>query len=130
MLKQHNIGSWYGKIMQSIAQISLATGLLSLFLLLVTMTTSEGFRYLMVSHGWDISMYWVFVAVGAIIAVLLVVSYLFAMPSSFAEWNVQFWNHGSLLRKHLEKRDAEVDLKFKAIMEELKSLRQERGKVE
>lgn len=121
-MKQVNVGPWWGRFLQSISQLSLVVGLLNLFLLLMTMTTSEGFRYFMTAHGLNIPMEWIFVAVAVLLVIALLLAYKYSMASSFEVWNEQWWNHRNPLKDRIERIEANQKLLLKMLDEKSDNL--------
>jgi hypothetical protein len=91
-----------GRLIQATGQLGIFVGLFNLFLLLITMTTSEGFRYFMTAHGLSVPMWSVFVGVSVFMVVGLLAAYKYAVPSSFLIWNQKWWNEGNLLKGEIE----------------------------
>lgn len=101
------LGKWWGNL-QTIAQ---HTNIYIQFMILSFSATSA---YTVVSsslHGWGYQLpFWQFVV--GILLVLVVMglfSWRLSIPSTFATWNEQWWNHGNHLKDRLDKRDKEID---------------------
>jgi len=54
-----------------------------------------------------------------VIGLLLLFSWKMDVPSFFASWNDQFWNHGNKMRDYLDDRFDKVDAEMKELREKV-----------
>ena len=101
LLRQKNIGDWWGGIKFVSSQVSLYVTVLNLVLLTITAYYTSISPWL---HGRAIAIpFWVFIlSIVALLAVVMVIEYKMSLPSFFSFWNSQFYQHGNELRTDIE----------------------------
>ena len=109
ILKQHNIGIWWGALRNTISN---ATMYLSLFntALIVPMAYVSWFQPWVASAGIDISFPLFILGIFALGVVVLLVEYKLFTPSNFEFWGEQFWKHGSNpMNERMDRLEKKVD---------------------
>ena len=116
IFRQKNIGTQWGMIAQTVAQISIFIAIINLLLLAVTAyntTLRVWFEYYSIPLG-----FWTFMSVIAVLLLIAAIAaYKFALPSFFSFWNEQFYTHDNQLRKDIENLQLSIDELSKKVNE-------------
>ena len=111
LLKQHDIGQWWGGFRSTVSSASLYITLFNTALL-VPMAYVTWVQPWSVENGMNLS-FWLFVLIILIAGILLLLfEYKFFTPSGFSFWTGQFWKHQNPIRKEfkgLEKRLKKIE---------------------
>lgn len=109
ILKQHNIGIWWGGLRNTISN---ATMYLSLFntAMIVPMAYVTWVQPWCEKMGWDFSFIWFLVVLFVMAVIVLLVEYKLFTPSNFEFWGEQFWKHGSNpMNERMDRLEKKVD---------------------
>ena len=127
LLKQYNIGPWFGGLKNLYTRALVYQGMISIFLVALTayntLTLREEFR--------DIANFINFPIFIAVLFCLLVAFMVFAykveMPSSIAFANIQAYKHQNLIRKQIAEMKKEHKEQLDLILEKLEELEKQKG---
>jgi hypothetical protein len=109
ILKQHNIGMWWGGLRNTVSN---ATMYLSLFntALLIPMAYVSWVQPWFSSAGVEFPFWAFLVGISVLGVIVLLVEYKLFTPSNFEFWSDQFWKHGSNpITKRLDKQDERLE---------------------
>ncbi len=109
LLKQHNIGIWWGGLRNTISN---ATMYLSLFntALLIPMAYVSWVQPWFSSLGIELPFWSFLVVIVVLAAVVILIEYKFLTPSNFEFWSDQFWRHGNNpITKKLEEQEKRLE---------------------
>ena len=97
VLKQRNIGRWWGYFMQIIQQEAIVIQAIMMILQLITTAT------VLQIAGYQIPIWLLTVIVASMLIVGGLGVWIIGMPSYFSAFNDQFYKHDNPLRKDVEK---------------------------
>lgn len=119
VLKQHNVGIWWGALKNTISESSFVITVFNMIMLVPTF-------YVTVVSPWCLDNgiqfpFWIMVvAIMAVGVIVLLVQYKIFTPSSFAFWSDQFWSHGdnpiSKKQKEHDERLANIESKLEELL--------------
>jgi hypothetical protein len=122
ILKQHNVGIWWGALKNTISESSFVITVFNMVMLVPTF-------YVTVVSPWCTDNgitfpFWIMVAIVIGLGfIVLLVQYKVFTPSSFAFWSDQFWSHGD---NPISKKQEEQDERLNRIESKLDRLLNEK----
>jgi len=123
ILKQRNIGKFIGMLYITVGQVSPYINWVSLALVGV-MSYYTTFNPMFASWGIQLP-FWIFiVCMVVIVVILLMVAWVFLLPSYMSAVNVQVWEHENPQRELLQKMEKEIET-HTIMIQELKAMIQE-----
>jgi hypothetical protein len=108
ILKQYDLGPWWGALKSTI-------GSASLYLTIFNTAMIAPMAYVTWASPWLLQMgiampFWMFGVVILIgIFVVLLFEYKLSTPSNFIFWNAQFWKHDNPIKAKMEEHDKRFD---------------------
>jgi len=118
ILKQHDVGIWWGALKNTISESSFIITVFNMIMLIPTFYVTALAPWAL-QNGIEIPFWIVIVSVIVAGVLVLLVQYKVFTPSSFAFWAKQFWEHGdNPIIKKMEEQDNRLD-KMEKMIEEL-----------
>lgn len=108
LLKQKKIGSWWGGVKQSTAQLTMYVTFINLLLIAVTAWNTTLSEWL-AEFGIEIPFIVFALGILFILMAALLFEYKVSIPSFFSFWSAQFWEHDNPMRKKIEEIDKKLD---------------------
>jgi hypothetical protein len=125
LLKQTNVGTWWGAFRNLGGYISFYLYLGNTFILLINTLILGN----MAVYGLPIPMWLVILLAVLVILILLtiamVLEHKYTLPSYMTYWNYQFYHHGNLIVARMDKREPEIDKRDKYLLDMVESMGKE-----